>query len=60
MARTLVLALSLLIICMLGFLTLLTAARHGVDVLVVLSFILLAMMGVGVLGALAGDDGADE
>jgi hypothetical protein len=52
MARTLVLGLSLVIICVLGFLTLLTAMRHGVDVLVVLSFILLAMMGIGVLGAL--------
>ena len=56
MARTLVLVISLLIICMLGFLTILTAARHGVDVLVVLSFILLATMAVGVLGALTGDD----
>ena len=52
MARTLVLGLSLVIICVLGFLTLLTAMRHGVDVLVVLSFILLAMMGIGVFGAL--------
>jgi hypothetical protein len=60
MARTLVLAFSLLVICVLGFLTLLTAARHGIDVLVVLSLILLAMMGVGVLGALTGDKGPDE
>ena len=52
MARTLVLVLSLAIICVLGFLTLLTATRQGVDVLVVLSIILLVMMGVGVLGAL--------
>jgi hypothetical protein len=59
MARALVLGLSLLIICVLGFLTLLTAMRHGIDVLVVLSFILLAMMGVGVLGAL-GEDAGDE
>jgi hypothetical protein len=59
MARTLVLGLSLLIICLLGFLTLLTAMRHGIDVLVILSFILLAMMGVGVLGAL-GEDQHDE
>jgi hypothetical protein len=59
MARTLVLAFSLLVICLLGFLTLLTAFRHGLDVLVVLSFILLAMMGVGVLGALTAEDGDD-
>lgn len=60
MARTLVLVASLGIICLLGFLTLLTAARNGVDVLVVLSFILLAMLAVGVLGALAGGNGTDE
>jgi hypothetical protein len=59
MSRTLVLGLSLVIICILGFLTLLTAMRHGIDVLVVISFILLAMMGVGVLGAL-GEDTGDE
>jgi hypothetical protein len=55
MARTLVLVLSLAIICVLGFLTLLTATRQGVDVLVVLSIILLVMMGVGVVGALGGE-----
>ncbi|HEY8769695.1 MAG TPA: hypothetical protein VIM03_04075 [Thermoleophilaceae bacterium] len=55
MARTLVLVLSLVIICVLGVLTLLTATRQGVDVLVVLSIILLLMMGVGVLGALGGE-----
>ena len=55
MARTLVLVFSLAIICVLGVLTLLTATRHGVDVLVVLSIILLVMMGVGVLGALGGE-----
>ena len=55
MARTLVLGLSLAIICVLGFLTLLTATRQGVDVLVVLSIILLVMMGVGVLGGLGGE-----
>jgi hypothetical protein len=56
MTRTLVLGLSLVIICLLGVLTLLTAVRHGVDVLVVLSLILLAMMGIGVLGALGERD----
>jgi hypothetical protein len=56
MGRTVVLGLSLVIICLLGFLTLLTAARHGIDVLVVLSLIVLAMMGIGVLGALGERD----
>jgi hypothetical protein len=59
MTRTVVLGLSLVIICLLGFLTLLTAMRHGIDILVVLSFILLAMLGIGVLGAL-GEDAGDE
>ena len=54
MTRTVVLAGSLAIICLLAFLTLLTAMRHGVDILVVLSFILLGLLGVGVLGALTG------
>jgi hypothetical protein len=56
MARTVALGLSLVIICLLGFLTLLTAVRHGVDVLVVISLVLLAMMGIGVLGALGERD----
>jgi hypothetical protein len=59
MTRTLVLIVSLAIICLLGFLTLLTAFRHGVDVLVVLSFILLAMLAVGVIGAMT-EDTPDE
>ena len=50
--RTLVLAGSLLIICLLGFLTVSVAVREGIDVLVVLSLIVLALLGFGVLGAL--------
>jgi hypothetical protein len=52
MTRTLVLAASLVIICLLGFLTISVAVRQGVDVLVVLSLIVLALLGFGVLGAL--------
>ena len=52
MARTLVLLGSLAIICLLGFLTLTVAVEQGIDVLVVLSFIILALLGFGVLGAL--------
>lgn len=52
MARTFVLAASLAIICLLAFLTISVAVREGVDVLVVLSVIVLALLGVGVLGAL--------
>jgi hypothetical protein len=53
MARTLVLGCSLVIICLLAFLTLSVAVRDGVDILVVLSGIVLLLMGVGVLGALS-------
>lgn len=52
MARTLVLAGSLAIICLLAFLTVKVAVEDGVDILVVVSGILLLVLGVGVLGAL--------
>jgi hypothetical protein len=52
MARTLVLVGSLAIICLLGFLTVAVAVREGIDVLVLLSLIVLALLGFGVLGAL--------
>jgi hypothetical protein len=52
MARTLVLAGSLAIICLLAFLTVRVAVREGIDVLVVVSFVVLALLGFGVLGAL--------
>ena len=53
MARTFVLIASLGIICLLAFLTVTVALRQGVDVLVILSLIVLALLGFGVLGALA-------
>ena len=52
MARTFALVGSLAIICLLAFLTISVAVREGVDVLVVLSGIVLALLGFGVLGAL--------
>jgi hypothetical protein len=52
MARTLVLGGSLAIICLLAFLTISVAVEHGIDVLVVISIIILALLGFGVLGAL--------
>jgi hypothetical protein len=52
MTRTLVLLASLAIICLLGFLTVSVAVREGLDVLVVASLIVLALLGFGVLGAL--------
>ena len=53
MARTFVLAASLAIICLLAFLTISVAIREGIDVLVVVSVIILALLGFGILGALS-------
>jgi hypothetical protein len=53
MARTLVLACSLAIICLLAFLTVSVAVEHGIDILVVVSLIVLVLLGVGILGALS-------
>jgi hypothetical protein len=52
MARSFVLAASLAIICLLAFLTISVAVRDGIDVLVVVSVIILALLAFGVLGAL--------
>ena len=52
MGRTLALVGSLAIICLLAFLTISVAIERGIDVLVVLSVIILALLGVGILGAL--------
>ncbi len=52
MARTLALVGSLAIICLLAFLTISVAVREGIDILVVLSGIVLALLGFGVIGAL--------
>jgi hypothetical protein len=51
-ARTLVLGGSLALICLLGFLTVSVAAEEGVDGLVVVSLVILAVLAFGVLGAL--------
>ena len=53
MARTFVLAASLAIILLLAALTISVAVRDGIDVLVVLSVIILALLGFGILGALS-------
>ena len=52
MGRTFALVGSLAIICLLAFLTISVAVEDGIDVLVVLSAIILALLGIGVLGAL--------
>jgi hypothetical protein len=52
MARTAALAGALLIIALLAVLTLRVAINDGIDFLVIISFVILALLGVGVLGAL--------
>jgi hypothetical protein len=52
MARTLVLLASMAMICLLAFLTLSVAIEDGVDILVVVSVLVLALLSFGVLGAL--------
>lgn len=52
MARNLVLAGALVMIGLLAFLTIRVAVTQGVDILVVVSIFVLAMLGFGVLGAL--------
>jgi hypothetical protein len=52
MARTLVLVASLGIIGLLAFLTASVVIREGFDILVLVSLIVLALLGFGVLGAL--------
>lgn len=51
-ARNAVLAAALALIGLLAFLTLSVAIEHGVDILVVVSLFVLALLGFGVLGAL--------
>ena len=57
--RTIALAASLALIGLLGVLTLSVAFEHGVDVLVIVSLVILALLGFGVVGALtqSPDDG---
>lgn len=52
MARNFVLASALLLIGLLAFLTISVAVDEGVDILVVVSLFVLALLGFGVLGAL--------
>ena len=51
-ARNAALAAALAMIALLAYLTVSVAVEHGVDVLVVVSLIVLALLGFGVLGAL--------
>jgi hypothetical protein len=51
-ARTAVLVGSLVLLCLLGLLTVAVLVREGIDVLVVVALLVLALLGFGVLGAL--------
>ncbi len=53
MSRTVVLAVALAFIAVLGFLTLFVLFSSGPDVLVVVSFLILGLFAFGVIGALA-------
>jgi hypothetical protein len=53
MARTVALVGSLAFICLLAALTISVAVDEGVDILVIVSLILIALLGFGVLGALS-------
>ena len=51
-ARNLALGASLVLICLLAFLTVSVAVSEGIDILVIVSLVLLALLAFGVLGAL--------
>ncbi len=51
-ARNFVLAGSLVMICLLGFLTVAVLVDQGIDILIVISLVVLALLGFGILGAL--------
>ena len=52
MGRTVALLGALAILALLAFLTVRVAINDGIDAVVVISFVVLALIGVGVLGAL--------
>ena len=56
MARTLILAGAVALVALLAFLTLTVALEDGVTVFVVLSFVIILVLGFGVLGALTSAD----
>lgn len=56
MARTLILAGAVALVGLLAFLTLSVALEDGVTVIVVLSFVIILVLGFGVLGALTSAD----
>ena len=60
MGRTAALGGSLMLILLLAALTIQVAVAEGIDILVVVSLIVLALLGFGVLGALTTPPPGDE
>jgi hypothetical protein len=56
MQRLLARGVAILMIALLAFLTLGVALEHGIDPLVIVSFVVLAIVAIGVLGALGSSD----
>jgi hypothetical protein len=56
MERMIVRGIAIAMIAVLAFLTLGVALEHGVDILVIISFIVLGIVGIGVFGALGSDE----
>jgi hypothetical protein len=56
MARRWVLGAALFIVGLLAFLTIRVAVTSGIDFLVIISAVVLAVLGVGVIGALTSTD----
>jgi hypothetical protein len=52
MGRTVAFVGSMTIICLLAFLTIMVVVEEGIDILVIVSLVVLALLGFGVLGAL--------
>jgi hypothetical protein len=51
-SRSLALGATLVFVCLLGVLTISVAVKRGVDILVIVSLVILALIGFGVFGAL--------
>jgi hypothetical protein len=51
-SRSVALGATFVFVCLLGVLTISVAVKHGVDILVIVSLVILAMIGFGVFGAL--------
>jgi hypothetical protein len=56
MERMIVRGIAIAMIAVFAFLTLGVALEHGVDVLVIVSFVVLGIVAIGVFGALGSDE----